>query len=301
MAIAPRRPPTPLSVRPYEAGDERTVLDLVNADRIPGQPETTRAMLAEALVGNSPVDGDWWAELDVPVTEVVHDGHGRVLGVVSYSTRPRDGAGFLLWLHSVGKGRALTDALIARALDRLGPRTVHAFEFASALSLGLEGLPVRNRPEVRRALGEAGFVPRDLWRYMHARLPLTGLPHAANVTVSDYDGEGPPGKRLEINEDDEPSAEAVIRGPVAGVGVLSWISVTPTARGRGLGSALLGSALHLLADLGADQVILYVDDDAPPGDAERDRTAANRMYGRAGLTEIDRLFSFTRHPEKPGS
>jgi hypothetical protein len=37
---------------------------------------------------------------------------------------------------------------------------------------------------------------------------------------------------------------------------------------------MLGSALDVLAGLGATEVILYVDDDAPPGD-HRDRTAAN--------------------------
>jgi hypothetical protein len=41
---------------------------------------------------------------------------------------------------------------------------------------------------------------------------------------------------------------------------------------------------------------LYVDDDAPPGDPERDRGAANRVYDRAGFTEVDRLLSFTRRP-----
>ena len=60
--------------------------------------------------------------------------------------------------------------------------------------------------------------------------------------------------------------------------------------------ALLGSALDLFAGLGAAQVILYADHDAPPGDAQRDRTAVNRMYDQAGLNEVDRLFFFTRHP-----
>lgn len=79
--------------RPYAAGDEAVVLELVNADRLPGQPETTVAMLAEALAGRSPVDGGWWAELDSPRTDVVHDADGQVLGVVSYALRRRDGAG----------------------------------------------------------------------------------------------------------------------------------------------------------------------------------------------------------------
>lgn len=294
MAIMTFGSATQLSVRPYAAEDERAVLALINADRLPGQPETTAVMLAEALAGRSPVDGGWWAELDLPVTDVVHDALGDVLGVVSYTTRPSDGAGFILWLHCFEGDQALTEALITRTLDQLGPRTVHAFEFASALTLGLEGLPVRNRPATRQALREAGFTGRDLWRYLHAPLPIAGLPHAADYTVTE--SEDPPGKRLEIREGGELVAEATIGRPVAGIGVLWWISVSPAARGRGLGPALLGSALDLLAGLGADEVILYVDDDAPPGDPERDRSAANRMYDRAGLLEVDRLFSFTRQP-----
>jgi GNAT superfamily N-acetyltransferase len=108
--------------------------------------------------------------------------------------------------------------------------------------------------------------------------------------------EDPPGKRLEVREGGGLVAEATIGCPAAGIGVLWWISVVPTARGRGLGLALLGSALDLLAGLGAREVILYVDDDAPPGDPERDRTAANALYNRAGFTEVDRLHSFTRRP-----
>ncbi|OII59999.1 GNAT family N-acetyltransferase [Streptomyces sp. CC53] len=282
-----------MSVRPYQDGDEAAVLDLVAADRLAGQPLTTPAMLAEALAGRSPVDGGWWAELAVPVTEVICNAAGTVLGAVSYSTRHSDGAGFILWLHC-REDRVLAAALIARALDRLGPRTVHAFEFASALALGLEGLPAKHRPATRAALEAAGFAGRDLWRYMRADLPIGGLPHVARYTVTDC--EDPPGKRLEVREGGELLAEATIGRAVAGIGVLWWIGVTPAARGRGLGLALLGSALDVLAGLGAREAILYVDDDALAGDPERDRTAANGMYDRAGFTEVDRLHSFTSRP-----
>jgi ribosomal protein S18 acetylase RimI-like enzyme len=294
MAVTTFRSGARLSVRPYAPGDEAAVLDLVAADRLPGQPLTTPAMLAEAVAGRSPVDGGWWAELEPPVTEVIHDETGTVLGVVSYATRPSDGAGFILWLHC-REDQSLAEALATRAIGRLGEQcTVHALEFASALTLGLEGLPVLHRPATRRALKAAGFTARDLWRYMRADLPIAGLPHAAHVAVEEC--EDPPGRRLEVREGGGPVAEATIGRPVAGIGVLWWISVAPPARGRGLGLALLGSALDLLAGLGAREVILYVDDDAPPGDRERDRTAANALYDRVGCTEVDRLHSFTRRP-----
>ncbi|WP_240110585.1 N-acetyltransferase [Streptomyces sp. MUM 203J] len=282
-----------LSARPYQATDETAVLALIEADRRPGQPRTTPAMLAEALVGRSTVDAGWWSELEAPATDVACDAVGRVEGVVSHATRPSDGAGYILWLHS-REDLAVAEALVAHALDRLGPRTVYAFEFASALSLGLEGLPVRHRPATRKALEPFGFTGRDLWRYMRAPLPLAGL-ERTTVHALVTDSEDPPGKRLEIHEDGDLVAEAMIGRPVSGVGVLWWISVTPGSQRRGLGMSLLGSALDQLRELGAKEVILYVDDDAP-GDPKRSRAAATRMYDRAGFTEVDRLFSYTRQP-----
>lgn len=58
-----------------------------------------------------------------------------------------------------------------------------AFEFASALTLGLEGLAAGHRPRTRRALERAGFTARDLWRYMGAPLPIAGLPHTAPMNA----------------------------------------------------------------------------------------------------------------------
>lgn len=56
----------------------------------------------------------------------------------------------------------------------------------------------------------------------------------------------------------------------------------------GLGMRMLGSALHQLTELGASEVILYVDDDAAPDDPERGRGAANRLYDAAGFVAADR-------------
>ncbi|MGP4001192.1 GNAT family N-acetyltransferase [Streptomyces sp. 8N706] len=292
---------THLSARPYTDGDQKAVLALINADRLPGQPETTPGMLTEALAGRSPVDSGWWAELDAPVTDVLQNSGGQVLGVVSYATRPRDGAGLILWLHCLEEDQALTGALIDRVLDRLGRRTVYAFEFASALSLGLEGLPVRNRPATRRALEAARFSGEDLWRYIHRRLDQeeaagTGGPRLYPVAevapCHERDG-----WQLTLRDTDgTPAGEATVGRPVDGVGVLWWISTEASRRRRGLGRGLLAQALQVLADHGAREVIAYVDDDAPPGDPERDRTAANRLYDAAGFTEVDRLWSFTRRP-----
>ena len=62
---------------------------------------------------------------------------------------------------------------------------------------------------------------------------------------------------------------------------------TPVAAGD-----LLAAGLWHLAEHGATDAILYVDDDEPGGD--RDRAAANRLYDRIGFSEVDRLHSYTR-------
>lgn len=283
-----------VTLRPYTPADRTAVLRLVSADRLPGQPEPTPAMLGEALRGRSPVDAGWWADLKRPATQVAVDAAGTVVGVVSYAVRPKDDTGHLLWLHC-REDEPTADTLIRHAVAALAPRRVEAFQFASALSLGLEALPVRHRPATVRALERAGFTGERLWRYMRADLPARPLPHLPHVHVGPDPG-GKNARRLEARQDGRVVAEAVVGPPAQGTGVLWWIEVEPHARGRGLGRAMLGSALDVLTGLGATEVILYVDDDAPPGD-ERDRTAAIRLYESAGFTEIDRLYSYTlSHP-----
>ncbi|MGP4001577.1 GNAT family N-acetyltransferase [Streptomyces sp. 8N706] len=283
-------PTLALSLRPYTPADQSAVLRLIAADRLPGQPEATPAMLTEALEGRSPVDAQWWAELERPATRVAVDERGTVAGVISYAVRPKDDTGQLLWLHCREHPQT-AEALIRHALGALAPRPVHAFDFASALSLGLEALPVRHRRTTAEALERAGFSGERLWRYMRAELPNTALPCLTHVTAAP-DSSGKNARRLEARQGGQVIAEAVVGPPQQGIGVLWWIGVEPHARGQGLGRAMLGTALESLTQLGATQVILYVDDDAPPGD-DRDRTAANSLYESAGFTEIDRLYSYS--------
>jgi ribosomal protein S18 acetylase RimI-like enzyme len=144
-------------------------------------------------------------------------------------------------------------------------------------------------------LEAAGFTGRDLWRYLHAALPLAGLPQVADHRTGD--STDPPGLRLEVRGGPAPAglrAEALIGRPVAGVGVLWWIDVAPAHRNRGLGTALLGSALDLLRSAGASEVVVSVEDDPDDDDPQWSRTAANRFFDRAGFAEVDRLWSFTR-------
>jgi hypothetical protein len=93
--------PAELAVRPYRRTDAAAVLELINADRLPGQPACTMSMLDEALAGRSVIDAAWWEELKVPSTDVLVEG-GRVLGVISFAVRRSDGAGIVLAPRSRG-------------------------------------------------------------------------------------------------------------------------------------------------------------------------------------------------------
>ncbi len=171
----------------------------------------------------------------------------------------------------------------------MGPRPLDAFHFATALTLCLEALPARNRPATHASLTAAGFAGTDLWRYMHRTLPAPELPCVDRYYTTEP--ATPDTRRLMVTEHGQTLADATIGTPVQGIGVLRWIGVEPAARGRGLGRALLGTALDALSGMGATEVILVVDDDAPSGD-DRDRTAAKSLYDSSGFEEIDRLYSF---------
>lgn len=284
--------PHDLLIRPYAVGDEAAVLALVDADRIIGQPEATSEMLDRALQGRSSMDASGWGEGDLPRTDVVVTPAEQVVGVVSYTTRPTDSAGLVLWLHC-REDLIVAEVLIAHILTVLESRTVSAFEFASALSLGMEGLPVRHRPVTRKALERAGFSGRDLWRYLHRRLGTTGrcgYPLAEVVVES-------PGRRLSLRDTSgDLVGEATIGCPVDGIGIVWCIGVEAAHRGRGMGRALLAQCFTELGDMGAREVITYVDAAAPPGGPERDRMAANTFFSASGFDEIDHPYSFTRRP-----
>ncbi|OEJ56973.1 hypothetical protein BGM19_01995 [Streptomyces agglomeratus] len=83
----------------------------------------------------------------------------------------------------------MADALIRHAVTGLPVRRVEAFQFASALSLGLEALLVGHRPVTVRALERAGFTGQRLWRYMRADLPAPTLPRLPHVHIGPDPGD----------------------------------------------------------------------------------------------------------------
>jgi ribosomal protein S18 acetylase RimI-like enzyme len=199
----------------------------------------------------------------------------------------------VLWLHGREDG-AVIEALVDHAIAQIAEvSTLEAFEFASALSVGLEGLPVRHRPTTRAVLIARGFTEADLWRYMHRTLPATELPNAPDARVVP-DPERP-GWLVDLRSSDGTTVgDAQVSVAAPGLGVLWWIGVDPAHRGQHLGWALLGTALDVLHEQGVHEALLFVDDDAPADDPERGRGAANAMYDRAGFIEVDRLCSYRR-------
>lgn len=274
-------------------GDVADVLELINADRLPGQPACDAAMLAEAAAGRSTVDAGWWDALDQVFIDILRDTQGTIRGVVSYARRRATDTAVILWLHGCEEA-ATIDALVDHAVNQLaGSSAIDAFEFASALAVGVEALPVRHRPTTRTTLLAHGFVEMDLWRYMRRDLPTPELPIVAEAQV--LPNPENPGWLIHLQQSDgNQIGEAQVSVPAPGLGVLWWITINPGHRGRHLGRPLLGSALDVLHQHGAREAILFVDDDAPLDHPERGRGAANRLYDRAGFIEVDRLCSYRR-------
>lgn len=161
----------------------------------------------------------------------------------------------------------------------MGPCPLDAFHFTTALTLGLEALPLGHRPATHAALPPAGLSGTDLWGYLHRTLPAPELPRRDRFAAES----ATPGVcRLLVTEDGSALADATIGTPVQGSGVHGGSESTQAHAGED--SAVLSSApgLDTLSRMGATDAIPCVDDDAPPGD-DRDRTAVRHaVWCRCG-------------------
>ncbi|WP_234335875.1 GNAT family N-acetyltransferase [Streptomyces sp. NRRL S-1022] len=278
-------------LRPYESADEAAVLELLAADRLPGQPVCTALMLADALAGRSVGDQAAWAGLDGLVTTVLCTPNGGIDGIVCCAGRPCDDASLILWLHCRDSSEAAA-TLIARALEWSGARLVCGFPLASALTRGLIGLPERRSRATHEALLAVGFTALGQCRYLHAELPVAGLPHLGHVELKDT--VSPAGKRLEVRRCGRVLAQVFVEHPVGGVGVIRSLTVAPDTRGQDLPLGLLGNAMDVLIGFGARETIVYLEESHD--DPEWDLAAALRTYLFADFIEVDRLLTFTRPP-----
>jgi ribosomal protein S18 acetylase RimI-like enzyme len=79
--------------------------------------------------------------------------------------------------------------------------------------------------------------------------------------------------------------------------IIYWIETRPTHRRRGLGHKLLSRALTLLAEHGATEAALVVDDTPHPAS---EGGAAVRLFGSFGFTFVDELWTYQhRRPRVP--
>jgi GNAT superfamily N-acetyltransferase len=284
------RPSGPLEIGRVRYEDLPAILDLVNADLLPGQPTCGRHVLDAAMRGESPVDAAWWRELSNVRVAVARRG-GEVLGAASYAVAAADRSGWLLWLHA-REERRVVEPLLDHVMSELtGSSHLYAFWIASALSLGLEALPVEQRPVTNELLTSRGLMGRDSWRYLVLpieRLAPDGAEDVATVRPTSGPGEIP-SWLLVIGDREAPTASAEIALAGDGCGVLWWIDVEPAQRGRGVGRRLLRQALRFLAMRGAETVAASVDHADP---RERDPSAILRLLGSTGFQEVDRLWSY---------
>lgn len=281
------------TVRPYVDSDFAQLVELLRLRApIPGQPRVSSEMVQAALDGTSPIDGGWWAEL-TNLRPLVVPADGGLAGAAAVGTSKADGAGYLLWLAA--DDDEVIETLINAALSALqGTSVQRAFSFATALDEGLEGLPVHLRSDVHRALLSRGFADEDMWVYMRHDLTSSGslladddLAAAFNVT----EREDAQSWRIAANAGPDEGVVEVGILP-SGTGIVEWLHVDDAHRGRGLGKSVLSVGLRHLVSLGATEVILYVDHDAPV--TERDRSAALALYEATGFEVVDHLHSYER-------
>lgn len=292
MAFSPS-PQSGSTVRLYRPEDEPGVRELIDADRLPGQPHCTPEKLAAARRGLVPPAS--WAVPTRPRISVLADAEDNPRGIIAYLSWTDVHTGLICWVHAQEELPALR-ALLSHALADLAPcPQTDAFVGAPPGPLGPGGLPRTRRGATHDALLQTGFTGRRQGCYLHCALPAEPPPTklVADVFPCDF----PPGHRLIIREAAEPVAEALVSVGPDRTATVYWIETQHTRRHCGLGRELLGQALALLADQGATEVALVVDDASQPCP---DSQAAHRLFESFGFTLVDQLWTYQhRRPRVP--
>ncbi|MGH8999411.1 MAG: GNAT family N-acetyltransferase [Acidimicrobiia bacterium] len=263
--------------------DTDALCEIVDADRLPGQPRCSTAAVESTLAGACALSSWWWSQLRATRTVAVTSGD-ELLGAGAVGQRT-DGFRYILWLHGREEPAVVSSLLVdlLRGVRRSHP--TFAFCFATDLAVGLEGLPRQRRPATYAALLGRGFTATDRWLYLHARGP--GPAATGTFRTLGHHGE----MRVEMSVDGDTVGEAEMSVPHPGSGVLWWLEVDGRHRRRGYGRQLLRAARQALAGEGATETILFVDHDRP---SERDRRPALSLYRSEGFEVIDHLWSFAR-------
>ncbi|WP_189317813.1 GNAT family N-acetyltransferase [Streptomyces brasiliensis] len=294
MAPSPN-PKSASTLRPYGPQDEPGVRELIDADRLPGQPHCTPEKLAAAQRSPVPFPLAGWTVPAWPRISVLADAEDRPYGIIAYLSWTDVRSGLICWVHAYEDPSALR-ALLSHALAALADCTqIEAFVGAPPGSLGPGGLPCTRRGATHDALVHTGFTGRYQGCYLHLVLPAEPPPAklVADVFPCDY----PPGHRLIIREAAEPVAEAVVSVGPGHTATVYWIETLPARRRRGLGRKLLSQALALLAEQGATKVALVLDDAQQPASESQ---AATRLFHSFGFTHVDQLWTYQhRRPRAP--
>jgi GNAT superfamily N-acetyltransferase len=265
---------------------------LINADRLPGQPCCTQDTLAAAARGPSHLAG--WVAPAQPHIRVLADAEDRPHGVIVFLSWPDVPVGLICWLHA-REDPATLRALLTHAVAELtGCPLVEAFVGAPPDTLGPGGLPRTRRAATHDALVETGFTGRRQGCYLNRPLPVEGPPTklTADIVPCDF----PPGWRLIIREGAQPVAETLVSVGPDHTATVCWIETLPMQRRRGLAQQLLSQALALLAEQGATEVALVVDDlpETLPGSQ-----AAPQLFDSFGFAFIDQLWTYQQRRPHP--
>lgn len=146
-------------------------------------------------------------------------------------------------------------------------------------------MSVEIRPVAPAELAEAGEVTLAAYRSLPGQVLTDGYAadlrdvaaRAAGATVLvAVDGEHVVGCVTLVEDRSSPWSESLVAGEVG----VRMLGVAPAARGRGVGTALLGACLERARGIGASRAVLH----STPA-----MTAAHRIYLRAG---------FRRAPER---
>ncbi|MER6072969.1 GNAT family N-acetyltransferase [Streptomyces sp. NPDC001817] len=285
-------PESGTTLRPLRPQDVPGVRELIDADRLPGQPHCVPEKLAAVWQRPVPLVG---REMTArPQISVLTDARDRPCGTVAYLSWADARTGLICWIHA-HEDRSTLRALIGHALSALAhcPR-IEAFVSAPPGALGPGGLPRTRRRATHDALVQTGFTGRCQGCYMHLGLP--GEQPPGKVFADVFPCDFPPGHRLIIREDGEPVAEAVVSMGPDRTATLYWLETTPARRRRGLGRKVLGQALALLAEQGAGEVALVLDDAQRPTSQEQ---AATRLFRSFGFAVVDELWTYQHRRSGP--
>ncbi|GAA3771072.1 hypothetical protein GCM10022206_07060 [Streptomyces chiangmaiensis] len=269
--------------------------ELIDADRLPGQPHCTLEKLTAARRSPVPFPLAGWTVPARPRISVLADAEDRPYGIIAYLSWTDVRTGQICWLHAYEDLSALR-ALIGHALAALADCTwIEAFVSAPPSPLGPGGLPCTRRGATHDALVQTGFTGRCQGCYLH--LVLSAEPLPTELVADVFPCNNPPGHRLIIREAAEPVAEAVVSVEPDRTATVYWIETLPTRRRRGLGRRLLSQALALLAEQGATEVALVLDDTQQSASESQ---ATTRLFSSFGFTLVDQLWTYQRQrPRDP--